>query len=303
MTPADIRRLLLLAAVWGGSFLFIRIVVPVLGPVVTVESRVALAGLTLLAYARLTKAPLGLRAYAIPFLVLGLLNSAIPFLLISTAELRLTASMAAILNATSPLFGAVFAALWLRDPLTPRKIVGIAIAIVGVGVLVGWSPLALTRDVGLAIGASLLAAVFYGLAGVYTKVKVTGAPPLGMAVGSQLGASLILAGAVPFAPVHAMPSIVVVACMLTLALLSTAVAYILYFRLVVDVGPTNALTVTFLTPMFGVVWARLFLHEPLSPVKLIACAIILLGTAFVTGITPRFPPFGRPKNSVLPTEG
>lgn len=295
MTAADIRRLLLLAALWGGSFLFIRIVVPVLGPVVTVETRVMIAGLTLLAYARLRKESLGLRLYAVPYLVLGLLNSAIPFLLISTAELRLTASMAAILNATSPLFGAVFAAIWLHQPLTLRKIVGIAIAVIGVGVLVGWSPLTLTREVWLSIGASLLAALFYGLAGVYTKSKLNGAPALGMTVGSQLGAGLLLAGAVPFAPIHAVPSAVVVAAMAALALISTTVAYVLYFRLVVDVGPTNALTVTFLTPMFGLVWARLFLHEPISPVKLIACGIILLGTGFVTGITPRLPGWMRPK--------
>ncbi|MCW3098524.1 MAG: EamA/RhaT family transporter [Chthonomonadaceae bacterium] len=288
MTPADIRRLLLLATLWGGSFLFIRIAVPVLGPVVTVETRVVLAGLALLAYALLTKAPLKLRAYAGPYLVVGVLNSAVPFLLISTAELRLTASMAAILNATSPLFGAIFAAIWLRDPLTVRKIIGIVIAIIGVAVLVGWSPLALTREVWLSIGASLLAASFYGLAGVYTKSKLKGAPPIGMAVGSQLGAGLLLAGAVPFAPIHTMPSPLVIACMLTLALVSTAVAYVLYFRLIVDVGPTNALTVTFLTPILGVVWARLLLHEPLSISKLAACVIILLGTGFVTGIVPSF---------------
>lgn len=298
MTSADIRRLLMLATLWGGSFLFIRIAVPVLGPIVTVETRVVLAGLTLLAYARLTKAPLELRAYAVPYLVLGALNSAIPFLLISTAELRLTASMAAILNATSPLFGAIFAAIWLRDPLTLRKIIGILIAIVGVGVLVGWSPVALTRGVWLSIGASLLAAMFYGLAGVYTKSKLKGAPPIGMAVGSQLGAGLLLVSFVPFAPIHATPSPLVIVCMLALALLATSVAYVLYFRLIVDVGPTKALTVTFLTPMFGVVWARLFLHEPLSIGKLAACTIILLGTGFVTGIVPDFPRKPRPKTEV-----
>jgi len=220
------------------------------------------------------------------YLLIGI-NSAIPFVLISTAEIHLSASIAAILNATSPLFGAVISALWLKEPLTCRKIVGITIAIIGVIVLVGWSPLPLNSVTFVSIGASLLASALYGLAGTYTRAKVIGAPPLGMAVGSQLGASLLLAPALPFLPPTAAPSATILLCVLTLALFSTALAYILYFRLIVEVGATRALTVTFLAPIFGVTWGALFLGESITISKVVGCGIILLGTAFVTGINLR----------------
>jgi drug/metabolite transporter (DMT)-like permease len=282
LSPADVRRLLLLSALWGGSFLFIRVAAPVFGPVVTVETRVLIAGLALLGYAWASKAQLELRAYWRQYLTVGALNSAIPFLLISTAEIHISASMAAILNATSPLFGAIVAALWLGESLTLRKIASIAIAISGIAVLVGWSPIALSTPVVLSVGASLLASFFYGIAGAYTKAKVKGAPPLGLAAGSQLGASVLLAPAVPFAPPLGSPNATTVFCLLLFALLCTALAYILYFRLIADIGPTRALTVTFLAPLFGVLWGALFLGETITWRKVAACGIILCGTAFVT---------------------
>lgn len=284
MTSADLRRLLLLATLWGGSFLFIRVVVPVLGPIVMVELRVLLAGLVLLGAARLTRSPLEFRARWRQYLVIGALNSAVPFLLISTAELTLPASIAAILNATSPLFGAVFSAVWLSERLTARKMFGIALALCGVVLFVGWSPLVLTPTVLLAVGASLLAASFYGLSGIYVRSKMRGAPPLGIAFGSQWGASLLLAPFVPFALPAAPPSWATVGWLLVLALFSTAAAYILYFRLVVDIGATGALTVTFLTPIFGVFWGALFLREQVTLSHLLGGGIILLGAGLVTGL-------------------
>lgn len=284
MRPADLARLFLLSALWGGSFVFIRVAAPVLGPVVLVEGRVLIAALTLLAYASATHQRLDLRARWRQYLMIGLLNSAIPFVLISTAELHLTASLASILNATSPIFGALIAALWIKDPLTPKKIAGMLISLAGVIVLTGWSPLTLSGVVILSIGASLSGAAFYGLAGNYTKARVTGAPPLGMAVGSQLGASLLLAPFVPFTLHTDGPSGQVIACALALALLCTALAYVLYFRLIVDVGPTRALTVTFLVPIFGVLWGALFLGETIRLSTLLGCGIVLTGTLLVTGV-------------------
>jgi drug/metabolite transporter (DMT)-like permease len=254
MRPQDTARLLLLSALWGGSFIFIRIAAPVLGPVVLVWTRVLLAGLTLLAFALIMRRPLEIRRFWRQYLVLGALNSAIPFLLISAAELNLSASLAAVLNATSPLFGAVIAFFWIRDPLTPRKLAGLFLGIAGVAILAGWSPITLDAVVVISIVASLLGAASYGLASVYTKARVHNAPALGMAVGSQLAASLLLTPFVPFTWPAATPSSTVILCTLALALGSTALAYVLFFRLVVDVGPTKALTVTFLVPIFGVIW-------------------------------------------------
>src|SRR5262249_27641150 len=162
-------RLLLLSALWGGSFILIRVSVPALGPIMTVAARVLIAGIALWIFALATKADLKLASCWPLYLAIGALNCAIPFVLISTAELHLTASMAAILNATSPLFGAVISAAWLKDPLTAGKVIGIAIAILGVVVLVGWSPLTYDRSTVLSIGASLLAAACYGLSGAYIK--------------------------------------------------------------------------------------------------------------------------------------
>lgn len=295
MKPVDLARLLVLAALWGGSFLFIRVAAPVLGPIVLVELRVLLAGLALLLYARLTRHQTDLRARWRQYLIIGALNSAIPFVLISTAELHLTASFAAILNATSPLFGAVAAAIWLRDQLSWPKVAGLGLGVAGVAVLVGWSPLELTSTVVLSIGASLLGAASYGLASVYTKAHVTGAPSLGMAVGSQLGASLLVLPLVPAAPPTSLPSSAVLLCVVLLAVASTALAYVLYFRLIVEIGPASALTVTFITPIFGSAWGAIFLSERVGAGAIAGCAIILAGTVLVLGLLrwPAGAPSGR----------
>ena len=287
MRAEDLGRLLLLSALWGGAFLFTRISVPVLGPVVVAESRVLIAALALLLFAWASKRPMELRSRWRQYLIIGAVNSAIPFALTAAAQLRLTASLAAILNATSPLFGTGIAAVWIKDPLTRRKSGGLVLGIAGVAILVGWSPMDLSLETALSVAASLLAAGFYGIASVYTKAKVAGAPSLGMAVGSQLGASFLLLPLIPIVPPFSLPSGNTVFCVLLLALGSTGLAYLLYFRLIVDVGPAKALTVTFLIPIFGVAWGALFLGEQITFSGVIGCAIILVGTSFVLGVRPR----------------
>ena len=291
MRGQDIGRLLLLSALWGGSFIFIRVAAPVLGPVVLVWARVLIAGMLLLAYALATRRSIEFRRHWPQYLVLGLFNSALPFVLISAAELHLSASLAAMLNATSPLFGAVVAFFWLRDPLTVRKLIGLALGILGVAILAGWSPIDLNAVVLLSILASLAGAASYGLASVYTKARVRNVPALGMATGSQLAASLLLTPLVPFTWPAAAPSTTVLLCTLALAVGSTAFAYLLFFRLVVDVGPTTALTVTFLVPVFGVLWGALFLSEPVGISTLVGGLVVLAGTALVVGV--RLPQFNR----------
>src|SRR5579883_1329186 len=196
MKPRDSLFLLLLAALWGGSFLFIRLASPVIGPVVLMDARVLIAGLALLVYAALLARMPDLWRRWRAYLLLGGLNAAAPFTLIAFAELHLPASLAAILNATTPLFGAVVAFFWLHDRMTAKKIVGILIGVIGVVVLVGWSPFPLTPLVLLSVGASLLAACFYGIGGVYSKVAFQKEPPLALAMGQQLGAGVVL---LPFA--------------------------------------------------------------------------------------------------------
>jgi drug/metabolite transporter (DMT)-like permease len=280
----DGAMLLILSAIWGGAFLFIRIAAPVFGPVALMETRVSIAGLGLLGYTLASRKSLDLRARWRHYLMVGILNSAIPFTLIATAELHLTAGLAAILNATSPLFGAIVAAIWIKEALTTPKLIGFFLGLAGVAVLVGWSPIPFSTLVALSIAASLIAAAFYGIGGVYTKVNLRGARPLALSTCSQLGAALFLAPFTVVAPPAHFPTFPVLLAVVTLGLVCTAVAYLIYFRLIANIGPTRALTVTFLVPFFGVFWGVLFLHEALTWSIFVGFGIILVGTGFVTGI-------------------
>ena len=290
MNTKQIGALLLLSALWGGSFLFMRIAAPVLGPVLLIELRVLIAGVALLVYMLVTRSAFDLRARWKHYLVIGIINSAIPFTLIATAELYLTAGLAATLNATSPLFGAVVAAIWINEALTKKKVIGLALGLLGVSILVGWSPFPFSLTLAVSVAASLAAAACYGIGGVYTKVYMKGASSKAVATCSQLGAALVLLPLTFIAPSRHAPTPIVLLAVIALALLCTAVAYLLYFWLIEHAGPTKALTVTFLAPIFGVLWGTVLLSEPLSLSTFIGFGIILMGTGFVTGIRLRKEP-------------
>ncbi len=286
MKPNDVLALILLGAIWGSSFLFIRVAVPVLGPFLLMELRVWLASLVLAPLAvALGRVP-GVRLRWRQFLVVGLLNAAVPFTLIAFAEIEITASLAAILNSTTVLFSALVAAAWIGDPLTGRKIAGVILGVFGVAVLVGLDPLPVTSAVLLAVGASLAASLSYAIFGTYIRQTFAGIRPLTLAVGQQTGATLLLLlPAAATLPGEA-PSLPVALSALALAVLCTAVAYLLFFTLIVHVGPTSTLTVTFLAPGFGVLFGVLLLGEPFGTPTLVGLAIILLSVALVTGIGP-----------------
>ena len=277
----------MLGALWGGSFLFIRVAVPALGPFMLVELRVGLAAAALFLYALAAGSMPKIRGRWRSFLVLGFLNAAVPFSLISAAEIHLTASLAAILNSTTVMFTAIVAAVWMGDALTARKAIGIVLGIVGVSVLVGWDPLPLNGIVLLAVAAMLLASLSYALGATYAKQSFSGIPPVGMALGQLGGAvALLLPLAVVSLPERA-PSTVVTFSMLGLAFLSTAVAYLIYFRLIENVGPTSTVTVTLLVPVFGLLFGVLLLEEPFGPGTLAGLGIILTSVVLITGIAPR----------------
>ena len=291
MNPRELGALILLGAIWGSSFLFIRIAVPALGPFVLMELRVGLAAVALalyaLAVARLPK----LRSRWRQFLFLGFLNAAVPFTLIAAAEIHLTASLAAILNSTTALFAAMVAAVWMGEALTVKKVVGLIMGISGVAVLVGWTPIAITEVILLSVGAMLAASFSYALGGVYAKRTFVGLQPLTMAIGQQTGAAAVLLPlAVANLPNEA-PSPIVGLSVLGLALLCTAAAYLLYFYLITNAGPTKTLTVTFLIPVFGLVFGVLFLGEPVGIGTLVGLGIIRTSVALVTGV--RFGMAGR----------
>src|ERR671917_2775771 len=189
MRPRDFAGFILLGALWGGSFLFIRVAVPTLGPFLLVELRVGLAAAVLVLYALAVGGVPKIRSRWRSFLVLGLFNSAVPFSLISAAEIHLTASLAAILNSTTVMFTALVAAFWLGDPLTARKISGVLLGVFGVAVLVGWDPLPLSPVVLLSVAAVLGASLCYGIGAVFTKRVFAGVPSLTLAVGQQTAAA------------------------------------------------------------------------------------------------------------------
>ncbi len=279
MPARSLAMLTALGALWGGSFVFMRYAVPAMGPVPLAFARVTLATLALIAFAAAQRNLPDLRTRWRGLAVVGLVNSALPFVLFCYAEQTITASTGGILNATSPFFGAIAAAIWLGEPLTMRKVGGMTLGLAGVALLVGLQPEPLTWATVLAIAACLAAALCYGLAGVYTKKRMQGVSSFSLACGSQLSAAIILLPALPFAPVPGPVTAWVVFNVVALAVASTAIAYLLYFRLIADLGPSRALTVTFLIPLFGVLWGFVFLGEAITANMLAGGALIVAGTA------------------------
>ncbi len=280
----DFAALISLGALWGASFLFIRVAVPVLGPFVLVALRVGLAALVLALFAGAARRALKLRGLWGPLLFVGFANTAVPFSLISASEVHLTASLAAILNSTTVLFTALVAAVWLRESLTPKKILGVLLGIFGVAVLVGWDPLPLSPVVLLSVAAVLGASLCYGVGAVFTKLTFAGVPPLTLAVGQQSAAAgIMIPVALTDLPGES-PSVAVALCVLALAVLSTAVAYLLFFYLIASAGPTATSTVTLVVPVFGLIFGVLFLGEPVGPGTLAGLAVILCSVLLITGV-------------------
>lgn len=278
MTRADAARLTLLGAIWGASFLFTRIVSPAIGPLLTADLRMLVAGVALVIWFRMTGFDPEWRRWLREYAVVGLLTSGIPFLLYAYAALSLTAGQMSVLNATSPMWGALMAAALLGERLTARRIGGLALGIAGVALIARPSGEALQL---LPVAACLGAAWCYGFTGAYLKRWARAAPARGMAVGTQVAAGVLLMPLAALWPPAAPPTPLVVACVLALGLVCGAVAYLLYFRLIQDVGPAGALTVTYLTPLFGMLWGALFLGEVLTISMLAGAALVILGTVFV----------------------
>jgi len=284
MDIASLFRLFLLAAIWGGSFLFMRVGVPVFGPLALIALRVGIAAVFLWLAALWLKRRLDFARHWKHYLVIGLLNSALPFLLFAYAAQSLSASLLSILNATSPLFGAVVAALWLRTPITPSSALGLVFGLAGVILLVG-KGVALAGQAGWTpIAAGLIAPLSYSVASTYTKARPSAATPFANAHGSMWMATLLVLPWLFIAPVRQTSHPGDWAAVATLAVVCTGAAYLLYFRLIQDVGPTRALSVTFLIPVFGVLWGAIFLDETMGWDALVGGLLVLTGIALTSGL-------------------
>lgn len=284
MKGADVGELLALAALWGASFLFTRMSAAAFGPFALVAVRVTGAALFLLPLLVLRGQVGELRRHWRAIFVVGITNSALPFVLFSYAALSFTAGLSAIFNAAAPLFGALIAWLWLKDRLTPMRVLGLVIGFAGV-LWLAWDKARFNPGgSGWAVLACVAATLLYGMSASLAKRHLGGVAPLAVAAGSQLSAALALA--IPAAlwwPATAPSSSAWLTASL-LAVLCTGVAYVMYFRLIAHVGPANAIAVTFLVPAFAVLWGWLILDERLNGSMLFGCAVILLGTSLATGL-------------------
>ncbi|MBU6257636.1 MAG: DMT family transporter [Burkholderiales bacterium] len=285
MTPASLVRLLALSAIWGASFLFMRMGAPVLGPTLLIACRVASAAVFLAIVGLVLRKPLQVRRHARHYVVLGLFNGALPFLLFAFAARTLSASLLSILNATAPIWGAVIAALWTRQAVAPRVLAGLAMGVAGVAMLVGLDPGSLHPGAPLAIALTLGATFSYGVATNYAK-SAQKVDPYANAHGSMWAATLLIAPALPFAPAPGTATPAIWLAVLALGIVCSGIAFLLYFRLIADLGAASALTVTFLIPVFGVLWGHLFLGEPLSWHMAAGALVVIVGTALVTGFSP-----------------
>ena len=287
MTLLDALALFAVAALWGASFLFIKEAAPDFGPVSLIEARVLLAGLALVVLVLCLRRVRELSRNLRKFLVLGLINAAIPFTLIAAAELKLTASLASIINATTPLFALLVSSVRARRRPSRRQTAGAVLGILGVGVLVGLGPLKLDGMLILAAVASMVAALFYALGSIYAKTQLSGVHPFLTATGQQLGAAVILFLPTFALPPREVPSTQALLSVVALALACTSLGYVLFYRLINSLGPTGAQTVTFLVPVFGLLWGTTFLGEPLGWSTLPGLAFILVAVFLVTDFPRR----------------
>lgn len=284
MPLKDLRDLFVLAAIWGSSFLFMRLAVHDFGPIALTEMRVGISAIFLL----IVSAAMGrldhFRQHWRVISIGGLLSIALPFLCYSYASQTLSAGFMAIVNALTPLFAAIVARIWLGETLTRLRIAGLIIGFGGIAILVSDNFSVDIQGQGLAIAANIAAPLFYGIAAGYMAKYYKGLDPIACATGSVTASALFL---LPFT-VLTWPSEPVSgtawASAISLALLCTGIAYIIFYRLVENIGPSKTVTVTFLVPPFGVFWGALILDEHVTLPIVLGAATVLFGTLLATGV-------------------
>jgi len=284
MRIGDLLILLVLAGLWGASFLFMRISAPDFGPVPLVALRMTLAGLFLAPVFLRKEAREVVATYWWQLLVSGVMGSSVSFLLLSYASLTLSAGFTSLMNSSVPVFSAVIAAVWLGEKLRILQIVGLGFGILGVAVLV-WDKLDFgAAGLGWPVSACILSCLCYGFGASWMKSRLQYVRPLVASAGSLLGAGLVL---IPFALVRlpgAMPPVTSWWSAIALALLCTALAFVLFFKLIQRSGATVATSVTFLIPFFGIFWGWLVLDEVVTGRMFVGLTVTLFGTSLTTGV-------------------
>ncbi len=289
MAAIDWARLLVLAALWGCSYLFVEVSLVSASPMTIVLWRTAVAGLCLVGYCVLTGVSVYLsRSLVLTFFVMGILNNVIPFNLIAWGQTHITGGVASILNATTPLFTVIVAHLWPGgERATPARISGVLIGFFGVAILIGLGQSADFISELPGQVAMLLAALFYGLSALYGR-KLANVPPAFAAAGMLTASALLMAPIAfvfdtPFTPT---PTLLSFGAMTALAVFSSAVAYIIFYRLIGTIG-SNVMLVTFLMPVMALILGALLLDETIETHHLGGLALICIGLVLVDGRATR----------------
>jgi drug/metabolite transporter (DMT)-like permease len=295
LRPRERLSLLALGALWGASFLFMRLGAADFGPLALVFLRVTGAAAMLMPVLLARGEGPALRQHWRAIAVVGVINSVVPFVLFSVAALALSAALMSVFNATAAIWGALVAWLWLGERLAAPRVAGLLIGVLGV-VGLSWGkadlrPGALGISPALGIAACVGATVFYGIGANLSRKFLAGVPPMAVAAGSQLAAAVVLLVPAIWAWPAVTPGPSAWLNAAALALLCTGLAYVLYFQLIADAGAGNAMAVTFLIPGYAMLWGWLFLGERPTVTMLAGCAVILLGTGLTTGLVvwPRRP--------------
>jgi drug/metabolite transporter (DMT)-like permease len=276
MNPRDLTFFVTLGALWGGSFLLTRVSAPDFGPIPLVGVRIGVAAILMVSILAIRRELAGLRGRLLSLAFVGALNSAIPFCLFAYATLSLPAGFTSVLNASTPVAGAVLGALVLGERLGRRRAIGLGAGFVGVLILV--ADRISKPGNAAAIGAGLLASFCYAIAGHYTRERLKDLKPMTIAAGSMLGSALLLLiptlALWPSAP----PSGRAWTNAIILGIACTGIAYALYFALIASLGAVRAMAVTYVIPVFGVLWGALLLHEAVPASTVVGGAVILAGT-------------------------
>jgi drug/metabolite transporter (DMT)-like permease len=299
LSTLDLSSLLFLGAVWGAAFLFLRIAAPAVGPAWAAEIRLAIGAAVLVVVAgpRTLKAA---RGRVTSFAITGVLFSAVPFMLISFATVTLSAGFTALLNAATPLFTAAIAVAFMGQRFAWHVLAGLALGVAAVIVLVGWSPLEPGTATVLAVAAGLGAPASYAIAGNYIRVRMAGVEPLELATGTLVAGSVVALPVALLTGAPRTPALDGVVSLLAVGILSTAVAWPIFFGVLRRTTATAASTVTFIVPAFALTWGSVVLAEPVGVGLLVGFGLILVSLTLVLGIMPAVvPPMARRATRVL----
>lgn len=287
MNAASFIRLVALSAIWGGSFLFMRVAAPVFGPAWLVFGRVGIGALFLLGLAYYLNKSRHMASNWRHFTIIAFFNSALPFFLFAVAAASLNASQLSVLNATAPVWAYLIAVFIREERFQAKRICGILLGILGVYLIFDKGSMADAPVQPIPVICSLLAAFSYGIATTYTKRAKVAVEPFLNALGSMIFATLLVAPALLFFPMKSDITLVASGSVFAIGVLCSGVAYLLYFRLIKDLGATSALTVTFLIPIFGTLWGFLLLGEDVGGKGVIGMLVVIAGTIIVTNFDVR----------------